>query len=68
MHEGVCLITGVGPDTGSALARRFEAALEPLFSESLPAAFPRALAHFERLCAHPAFAPDLAPYLEKLRG
>ena len=25
MHEGVCVITGVGPGTGSALARRFAA-------------------------------------------
>jgi hypothetical protein len=29
-------------------------------------AHPRALALFDRLCAHPAFAPDLGPYLAKL--
>ena len=29
-------------------------------------AYPRARAHFERLLAHPAIAPDLRPYLEQL--
>ena len=43
-----------------------EASLEPLWSDALRANFPRALAHFDRLCAHPAFAPDLGPYLAKL--
>jgi glutathione S-transferase len=43
-----------------------EAGLEPLWSDALRASFPRALSHFERLCAHPAFAPDLGPYLAKL--
>lgn len=43
-----------------------DAALPPLFGDELRAAFPRALAHFDRLCAHPAFAPDLGPYLAKL--
>ena len=43
-----------------------EAGLEPLWSEALRASFPRALAHFDRLCAHPAFAPELGPYLAKL--
>lgn len=43
-----------------------EAALPALFGHELPGAFPRALAHFDRLCAHPAFAPDLGPYLAKL--
>jgi glutathione S-transferase len=43
-----------------------EAGLEPLFGDALHASFPRALAHFGRLCAHPAFAPDLGPYLAKL--
>ena len=42
------------------------ASLPPLFDASLRAMFPRSLAHFARLCAHPAFAPDLARYLEKL--
>ena len=43
-----------------------EAGLGPLWSEALRTSFPRALAHFDRLCAHPAFAPDLGPYLAKL--
>ena len=43
-----------------------EASLEPLWSDALRASFPRALGHFDRLCAHPAFAPDLGPYLAKL--
>jgi glutathione S-transferase len=43
-----------------------EAELTPLYGEQLRATYPRALAHFARLCAHEAFAPDLDPYLEKL--
>ena len=43
-----------------------EAALTPLYGEELREMYPRALAHFARLCAHAAFAPDLGPYLEKL--
>jgi glutathione S-transferase len=45
-----------------------EASLEPLWSRSLAATWPRALGHFERLCAHPAFAPELGPYLAKLES
>jgi len=43
-----------------------EASLPALYGDELRDSFPRALAHFARLCAHPAFAPDLAPYLAKL--
>jgi glutathione S-transferase len=43
-----------------------EAALTPLYGEDLREAYSRALAHFARLCAHEAFAPDLGPYLAKL--
>jgi glutathione S-transferase len=28
--------------------------------------YPRASAHFARLCCHPAFAPDVEPYLRKI--
>lgn len=42
------------------------AGLTPLYGEELRETYPRALAHFARLCAHEAFAPDLGPYLEKL--
>ncbi|HTO07406.1 MAG TPA: glutathione S-transferase family protein [Myxococcota bacterium] len=45
-----------------------EAGLPPLWSDELRTRFPRALAHFDRLCAHPAFAPDLGPYLAKLQS
>jgi hypothetical protein len=40
--------------------------LTPLYGEDLREAYSRALAHFARLCAHEAFAPDLGPYLAKL--
>ena len=43
-----------------------QAALTPLYGEELRETYPRALAHFARLCAHEAFKPDLGPYLEKL--
>jgi glutathione S-transferase len=46
-----------------------EAGLAPLYVEQeLGESFPRALAHFDRLCAHPAFAPDLGGYLAKLEA
>jgi len=45
-----------------------EAGLAPLYGDALETRFPRAFAHFARLRAHPAFAPDLVPYLEKLGG
>jgi len=39
--------------------------LEPILRSGLGAQFPLAFAHFARLREHPAFAPDLAPYLKK---
>jgi len=51
--------------SGRALAA---ASLPALFDDTLRETFPRALAHFARLCEHEAFAPDLGPYLEKLGG
>jgi elongation factor 1-gamma len=48
--------------------KREEAGLAALYDASLRAVFPRAWAHFTRLCAHEAFAPELGPYLEKLGG
>lgn len=39
--------------------------LEPILHRGISAQFPRAFAHFARLREHPAFAPDLAPYLKK---
>lgn len=40
--------------------------LEPILSDAQQAKFPRATAHFARLADHPAFAPDVRPYLERL--
>ncbi len=39
---------------------------EPILHEGIKKEFPRAFAHFAKLCAHPAFAPDVVPYLAKL--
>lgn len=41
--------------------------LDPIFHADLGSEFPRALAHYARLCEHEAFAPDVAPYLRKLQ-
>jgi elongation factor 1-gamma len=40
--------------------------LEPIVGPERSAEFPRAFAHFSRCAAHPAFAPDVEPYLMKL--
>ena len=40
--------------------------LPVIFHSGIRAAYPRALDHFETLCAHPAFAPDIAPFMEKI--
>jgi glutathione S-transferase len=40
--------------------------LEPILSGGLDERFPRAMAHFRRLAEHPAFAPDVIPYLQKI--
>jgi glutathione S-transferase len=40
--------------------------LEPILGDAQLAQFPRAMAHFTRLADHPAFAPDVRPYLAKL--
>jgi glutathione S-transferase len=41
--------------------------LEPILHRGVGAQFPRAFPHFARLREHPAFAPDLAPYLKKFQ-
>jgi elongation factor 1-gamma len=43
-----------------------ELGLEPILSSHIDAAYPRAMAHFEKLANHPTFAPDVLPYLEKI--
>jgi len=40
--------------------------LTPILHAGVEADFPRAFAHFSRLCKHPAFAPDVEPYLKKI--
>jgi glutathione S-transferase len=39
--------------------------LEPILNTAVEAEFPRAFAHLARLRKHPAFAPDVEPYLAK---
>lgn len=41
--------------------------LEAIVHDGMLAAFPAALAHYHKLCKHQAFAPDVAPYLEKIQ-
>jgi elongation factor 1-gamma len=50
---------------GSWLAER---GLGVIVADDLSSLYPRATAHYEMLCKHPAFTPDLEPYLEKLRA
>jgi elongation factor 1-gamma len=66
----IVLATELGLFSAERASRRVldEAGLEPLWSDALSRAYPRAFAHFERLCAHEAFSPDLRPYLEKVGG
>jgi hypothetical protein len=40
--------------------------LPELFHEMVAAEYPAALGHFNRLCDHEAFAPDIAPFMEKI--
>lgn len=42
--------------------------LEPILSAKAEEEFPRAFAHFSKLRRHPAFAPDVEPYLKKLES
>jgi glutathione S-transferase len=42
--------------------------LTPILSDETKSRFPAAFAHFRRLTTHPAFAPDVAPYLAKLQA
>jgi elongation factor 1-gamma len=42
--------------------------LEPILHDGVDANFPGAFAHFSRLSKHPAFAPDVEPYLKKIEA
>ena len=43
-----------------------EQGLDPILQDGIAGDYPRAMAHYDRLCRHAAFAPDVAPYLAKL--
>jgi glutathione S-transferase len=40
--------------------------LEPILSGNVDERFPEAMGHFATLSKHPAFAPDVVPYMEKI--
>ena len=40
--------------------------LEPILSGKVDERFPDAMAHFAKLSKHPAFAPDIDPYMQKI--
>jgi glutathione S-transferase len=42
--------------------------LKPILHKQVEAEFPLAFAHFARLRKHPAFAPDVEPYLTKIEN
>ena len=42
--------------------------LAPILHATVDTEFPRAFAHFARLRQHPAFAPDVEPYLKKFEA
>jgi glutathione S-transferase len=42
--------------------------LEPILHSDVAGEFPRAFAHFTKLSMHPAFAPDVEPYLKKIEA
>jgi glutathione S-transferase len=43
-----------------------EQGLDPILQDAIAGDYPRAMAHYDRLCRHAAFAPDVGPYLAKL--
>ena len=43
-----------------------EKGLTPILHDGIEVEYPRAMAHFARLSQHPAFAPDIEPYLQKI--
>jgi glutathione S-transferase len=45
-----------------------ETGLAPIIEPSLASQYPRATAHFAGLVRHPAFAPDMGPYLAKIEA
>ena len=43
------------------------AGLLPLLDDDFPKSYPRSAAYFERLLEHPAFIPDVAGYLDRIK-
>lgn len=60
----ICLFSNERPRHTSLIER----GLVPILSNDWPSKFPRAAAHFDKLVLHPAFTPDVGPYLSKLNG
>ena len=60
----LCLFSNERP-RGASLRKR---GLAPVLADGWREAYPRASAHLDRLSDHPAFAPDVRPYLEKLEA
>jgi len=50
----------------ASIARIGEPDLQPIFDPNYTDQFPSALAHFDRLVEHQAFAPDVKPFLERV--
>jgi glutathione S-transferase len=40
--------------------------LEPILNGKVVEQFPDSMAHFAKLSKHPAFAPDIDPYMQKI--
>ena len=66
----ICFVAEIGLfHNERARARDIEnLGLEPILNSRIDGAYPRAMAHFEKLSNHSAFAPDVLPYLEKIEG
>ncbi|HUT50665.1 MAG TPA: glutathione S-transferase family protein [Alphaproteobacteria bacterium] len=58
-------LTQISRERGS-IAKLGSDGVEPIFGAAAYDEYPRATAHFDRLCRHPAFAPDIQPFLEKI--
>ena len=60
----LCLFSNERP-RGASLRKR---GLVPVLADGWREAYPRASGHLDRLSDHPAFAPDVRPYLKKLEA
>ena len=64
----ICFAAEFGLFSNERLRRKplAEKGLAPILRDGIEAEYPHAYSHFSRLAAHTAFAPDMAPYLEKI--